>query len=515
MAQIIDTLITEYRMKNQQYLQGASQVTQATQRTAKSTNMAQSVISGMGGNLGKLGSIAAGVATAITGVAIGAAMLGKSAFEQYAAFDSLVKALESVEGSAEKAKLAIADLKRIAKAPGIGFEEAVRAYTGLRNARVGGGLAESLIAGIGNANARSGGGVEQFGRAMLAIQQIAMKQYLQGEELLQLMEAGIPVQGLMQDRFGTTDTEQLKKQGVTSAMVLAALSEELAKLPKAAGGAQNTLDNFSDSIKFAFINAGSGLASVQGPLDKFAESISTLTDANVWADAVTMFANALGLIPSSSADAEDGLLRVAAGFVGFGVFLQNFIEGMKEFAIASLGPIGQMIASQLGSGKGDIAKFFQDAYGITAANDFYKDKRAEIDRLKAGQAGTANQPSGQGGKKMNAQDALNSVIGALEKKISENNQSDQSFGGGGDAMSETADNTKKLVELQKEQLDFQRALIGGGQVAQAAFSGLQVANATGGAASPAERKAMMAIKEWFGEIQGSNQIRASRTYGYR
>ena len=306
MATIIDTLVTEYRMKNQQYLQGASQVTQATHNTAKSTNMARSVISNMGGTLSTLGSIAGGAAAAIAAIAVGAAALGKSAFEQYAAFDSLVKALESVEGSAEKAKLAIADLKQIAKAPGIGFEEAVRAYTGLRNARVGQGMAESLIAGIGNANARSGGGVEQFGRAMLAIQQIAMKQYLQGEELLQLMEAGIPVQGLMKDRFGTTDTEQLKKQGITSAMVLAALSEELAKLPRAAGGAQNTLDNFSDSIKFAFINAGSGLASVQGPLDKFSESISSLTDANVWADAVTQFASALGLIPSSVTDAEDG-----------------------------------------------------------------------------------------------------------------------------------------------------------------------------------------------------------------
>lgn len=485
MAQIIDTLVTEYRMKNQQYLQGASQVTQATQKTAKSTNMAQSVISGMGGNLSKLGTVATAVGATITAVAVGVAAFGKSAFEQYAAFDSLVKALESVEGSAEKAKLAIADLKQIAKAPGIGFEEAVRAYTGLRNARVGGGLAESLIAGIGNANARSGGSVETFGRAMLAIQQIAMKQYLQGEELLQLMEAGIPVQGLMQDRFGTTDTEQLKKQGVTSAMVLAALSEELAKLPKAAGGAQNTLDNLADSIKFAFINAGSGLASVQGPLDKFAESISTLTDANVWADAISAFTSAIGVIPSSTDEATDGLLRMAAGLVGFGTFLANFVEGLKMFLAASLGPLGQLIKSQLG-GNSDFSGFLKDAFGVTAAEQFYNDKRAEIDRLRTQKTVTETATK----KDMSA--------GGLPKTQ--------------DPQEIVARNTSKLVDLQQKQLDFQTALIGGGQVGQQAFSGLEVAKASGGM-SPVHRAAMKFADE-LNDIMGKNQIRVGRTYGY-
>ena len=486
MATIVDTLVTEYRMKNQQYLQGAAQVTKATDQTAKSSNMTQKVISNMGGSLGKLGGVALGVAGAVAGLAVGVAAVGKSAFEQYAAFDSLVKALESVEGSADKARLAISDLKQIAKSPGIGFEEAVRGYTGLRNARVGGGLAQGLIAGVGNANARSGGGVEQFGRAMLAIQQIAMKEFLQGEELLQLMEAGIPVQGLMRDRFGTTDTEQLKKRGVTSAMVLVALNEELAKLPKAAGGAQNTLDNLSDSIKFAFINAGSGLASVQGPLDKFSESISSLTDANVWADAISAFTSAIGVIPSSTDEATDGLLRMAAGLVGFGTFLANFVEGLKMFLAASLGPLGQLIKSQLG-GNSDFSGFLKDAFGVTAAEQFYNDKRAEIDRLRT------------------------------QKTVAESaTKGDMTVGGqppSKDPQEIVAKNTTKLVDLQQKQLDFQTALIGGGQVGQQAFSGLQVANATGGG-SATSRQLVKAIDDHIAQITGKRSVVVGRGYNY-
>jgi tape measure domain-containing protein len=482
MASIIDTLVTEYRMKNQQYLQGAAQVTKATDKTAKSSNMTQKVISNMGGSLGKLGSVALSAAGAVAGLAVGVAVIGKSAFEQYAAFDSLVKALESVEGSADKARLAISDLKQIAKSPGIGFEEAVRGYTGLRNARVGGGLAQSLIAGVGNANARSGGGVEQFGRAMLALQQIAMKQFLQGEELLQLMEAGIPVQGLMRDRFGTADTEELKKRGITSAMVLVALNEELGKLPKAAGGAQNTLDNLSDSIKFAFINAGSGLASVQGPLDKFSESISSLTDANVWADAVTMFSSALGIIPDSSDAATEGLLRVAAGFVGFGTFLTKFIEGFKDFVASQLGPIGNFIKDQLG-GDSNFGNFLKDAFGLTAAEQFYNDKKAEMDRLRTQKAVT--DPS-------------------IKKDMTV---------GGQDPQIEVAKNTAKLVELQEKSIDFQTALIGGGQVGQQAFSGLQVANATGGG-SATSRQLVKAIDDHIAQITGKRSVAVGRGYNY-
>jgi len=89
-------------------------------------------------------------------------------------------------------------------------------------------------------------------------------------------------------------------------------------------------------------------------------------------------------------------------------------------------------------------------------------------------------------------------------------------GGGGDMelpMNETARNTSKLVKLQEEQLDFQRALIGGGQIAQKAFSGLEVAKVTGGM-SPIHQAAIRFADE-INDIMGKNQLRAIRTYGYR
>ena len=78
---------------------------------------------------------------------------------------------------------------------------------------------------------------------------------------------------------------------------------------------------------------------------------------------------------------------------------------------------------------------------------------------------------------------------------------------------DTARNTTKLVAIQQKQLDFQRALIGGGQVAEQAFSGLNVNAAAGG--SPTGRKLMRAIDEYINDVAGARMIASGRTYGYK
>ncbi|RLG43248.1 MAG: hypothetical protein DRN81_06905 [Thermoproteota archaeon] len=78
---------------------------------------------------------------------------------------------------------------------------------------------------IGDAVAALGGGQEKFNRVLIAFAQIAAKGRVQAEELLQLMEAGIPVQKILQEELGLTNEQiaEIGKLGIDAQVVLDAL----------------------------------------------------------------------------------------------------------------------------------------------------------------------------------------------------------------------------------------------------------------------------------------------------
>jgi hypothetical protein len=108
---------------------------------------------------------------------------------------------------------------------------------------------------------------------MKAIREIYMRPNLSGEELNQLAEAGIPGHRIVRDAFGTVDGAELKRMGVDSGMVLAALIEGLEKMPKAANSAKNSLENLQSAISLSMAAIGAGA----GP--SFTKIIDKLTDA--------------------------------------------------------------------------------------------------------------------------------------------------------------------------------------------------------------------------------------------
>ena len=82
-----------------------------------------------------------------------------------------------------------------------------------------------------------------------------------------------------------------------------------------------------------------------------------------------------------------------------------------------------------------------------------------------------------------------------------------------DPANQTAKNTAKLVQLQEKSIDFQTALIGGGQVGAQAFSGLQV-NAAAGGGSPTARTLLKAIDDHISSITGQRSVAVGRSYNY-
>jgi tape measure domain-containing protein len=518
MANIVDTLVTEYRMKNQQYLQGAKQVNTATQSTTSSISMAQKALgsggSGLTGALGaSSGAMAALGATAsavmvplalLASAAAGIFSIALDAGKKAAPFDSMVKSLEAVEGGARAAQLAMLDLREIAKAPGIGFRESVTAYVGSRNAGMSQDFAKSIIAEIANANARGGGDIQTFERAMIAIRQIAMKQYLQGEELLQLMEAGIPVQGIIKNAFGTADTEELKKKGITSAMVLDVLNKELAKMPRVAGGAQNSLDNFASAVDMAEASFGKAASGpIFGTMDALAKEIERFESAGVLKAIGEQVAAFLDFLPTSTGDVFVNATAAVMTFLDGMNIVKDTLVGVYNTIIELVNStgIGKLITKMLGVGLAPYGR----AIGFNAADSFNQNKSTiemmlELDakrKAKGRGRGTASASAAAGDMGANG-----SYDPRLETLIAD-----------AKANSDTARNTRKLVDLQQKQVDFQTALIGGGQVGQQAFSGLQVANATGGG-SATSRQLVKAIDDHIAQITGKRSVVVGRGYNY-
>lgn len=245
MANVVDTLITKYVLDDSQYKTGARGVTAATAGMSSTLSNGLGIVQAMVATMAAASAVTAGLAYSL--------MRGAGQF------DSLVRSLESVEGSSAKAVKRLKELRDLAKAPGIGFEEAVQADVLLRRSGLSEQMSTAIMREFANQVAASGGGQEEFSRAMRAMMQISSKPFLQGDELLQLTEAGLPAHKMVRDAFGTSDTEELKRRGISSGTVIAALIAELEKTPRVAGGAKNAFENMDASIKQFMDTAGAAL----------------------------------------------------------------------------------------------------------------------------------------------------------------------------------------------------------------------------------------------------------------
>lgn len=330
--------VTQNRLKNQFKPQVAGAGAKSS-NNADAGKMFESALSGLSSGL----KTTLGAVAAVEGAGLGA-MIASSL--QAANFDALVKSLEAVDGGAKNAQKSLSDLKQLAKAPGLGFEEAVRAYAGLRNADLSRSFSEKLISEFANANARAGGGKEQFDRVMLAIRQIAVKPHLAGQELMQLNEAGIPVQNLLKKHFGTGDSEELSRRGVTSKQALEGLLVELEKLPRVVGGAKNSIENLQDSLNFAVIDFGTSLNNhLMGGVDKAGDLVAQLTSGGYFAS----LGDTVGQALQDALQAEswgDILDRIAEGIDLIAIFARNIALNTPELVDHVKG-LGQSIADGL------------------------------------------------------------------------------------------------------------------------------------------------------------------------
>ena len=223
---------------------------------------------------GAAGAIA-GVGAVIIAVTI-ATKASIAILEGYAPFDSMVQSLKLVEGTASATSARLETLRQMARDPGLGFEEAVAADVRLRSAGLSAEVSAGAIKGFANALASVGGGKDEFDGIVRALGQISAKGVVAAEEINQIAERLPQIRALMTDAFGTANTEELQKRGITSQQFIEAMVVSLGKMPRAVGGVQNTLDNFSDdwkglktqALEFGVTMAGQWIKNVGGAMQQ-------------------------------------------------------------------------------------------------------------------------------------------------------------------------------------------------------------------------------------------------------
>lgn len=286
----VDTLVTKYQMDNRDYVRGASQVDDATMRNQR--NM-EGLARGIRGATTIMTGFVAGIGAATTALIA----LGTASVQRSAQFDAMVKALEAIEGSAKGASDAIKSLREIAARPGLGLEEAIQGYSGLRRAGLDREMSMRVLAGAGNANALAGGGREELNQILATIAKIGFQQKIQGDELNRLAEAGIAAPSFFMDKYGTMDSVQLQKLGVDASEAIATLAEGMEGLPQAATSAKNSLENFQMAWEMALVGTGQGLTThLIGPIDEIAASLARLDENGSFRE----FGESLGMIVSST-----------------------------------------------------------------------------------------------------------------------------------------------------------------------------------------------------------------------
>lgn len=282
-----------------------------------------------------------GLAAAFAGLN-GLGDLAKNVISTGASFETLRVRLEQLLGSQEKAVDAFEMIKKLAATTP--FEVSNLTDTFIKLSSFGLKPTESQMRALSDAAAAAGGGQQMLERVSLALGQAWAKQKLQGDELLQLTEAGIPVWDLLAKATGRNVDElrHMSEAGTLGRDVILKLWDAIGE--KNAGASARLMKTFSGTVsnakdamaEFFDLIARSGVLDyltkqvqavldnfdklkANGTLDKWAKDISTAVTITI-----DVIKNAISIVGSFS----DIIVRlmevmVVKKIIDFGVALSG------------------------------------------------------------------------------------------------------------------------------------------------------------------------------------------------
>lgn len=198
-------------------------------------------------------------------------------------FDALRRSVVATEGSLQAATDTLVRMEKVAKLPGLGFAQAVSGFNQLRNAGYSAALAERSLRAFGNALALIGRGRGELDGLNRAFTQIVSKGKVHAEEINQIAERLPQIRKLMQDAFGTSDTQTLQRRGMSPLAFLEGLIKQAEKLPQVTGGISLAMENMDEALEQTSRKIGEAFVPAHEALLKAAipivETVGNIADA--------------------------------------------------------------------------------------------------------------------------------------------------------------------------------------------------------------------------------------------
>lgn len=279
-------------------------------------------------------------------------------------------------GSAQKSQVFLTQLQQFAAKTPFEFPELRDAASKLLAVGTQAKDVIPIMSTLGDATASVGSGAEGIDRATTALQQVATKGHVAGDELLQLQEAGIPALEAIAAEMGVSIPEAQKRvsAGLVDAQTLfKALEDKAGKglqrttglMDKQAQTLQGLLSTLKDTVSLNLSNAlqplvgtlkqilpnvstlagdlagtlGNGLAQLAGPLISLVSGLGKV------------FSPAFSAIIGAVVDLIPSLVQgLAAAGPGFTAFIKAFADIGKV-----IGPIARILGSVLGTALESLA----------------------------------------------------------------------------------------------------------------------------------------------------------------
>jgi tape measure domain-containing protein len=183
------------------------------------------------------------------GLSLPIAGVGVAALKAATDMDRLTRGLTVVAGSSKEAERQLVRLREVARAPGIGFEEAIEGSIRLQAVGMSAVTAERALKGFANAIATVGGSKQDLREVTVQLTQMLGAGKLQGDEIRVMSERIPQLRRVLKEVFGTASTEEINKLGLSVTEMTQRIVGGLEKLPRASMSAQTAFDNLADTAK--------------------------------------------------------------------------------------------------------------------------------------------------------------------------------------------------------------------------------------------------------------------------
>ena len=225
-----------------------SKTSTTVKKASNNTNQYSDDLRGFARRIRDVNTVLGGMSIALAGAATAGTLLIRQNILAAVSMERLKLGLQSVAGSAAEAERQMRRLFIVAKAPGLGLQEALQGSINLQTVGLSAERSARFLEEMGNALAAVGRGKDDLYGALLGLRQIISSGKVLQEELRQISDRVPQVSKILKDAFGTIRSEELQKKGISVSRFLNVLMNGLTELPRINDTAANSIENFEDSL---------------------------------------------------------------------------------------------------------------------------------------------------------------------------------------------------------------------------------------------------------------------------